>query len=105
MSYRISKQSGKTTYNLKEFTIDTYADITKINTTQLAVGSVVFVIDTSTSYMLNSKRQWIEVDLGGGNKNNPDKYHIIYDGGVVVPPLEDDNAYELIYDGGVEGGK
>ena len=105
MSFRISKQTGKTTYNLKEFTVDTYDDIKKINTTQLAIGSVVFVIDTSTSYMLNSKRQWIEVDLGGGNKNNPDKYHIIYDGGVVVPPSEDDNAYELIYDGGVEGGK
>lgn len=105
MSFRISKQTGKTTYNLKEFTVDTYDDIKKINTTQLAVGSVVFVIDTSTSYMLNSKRQWIEVDLGGGNKNNPDKYHIIYDGGVVVPQSEDNSAYELIYDGGVEGGK
>ena len=105
MSFRISKQTGKTTYNLKEFTVDTYDDIKKINTTQLAIGSVVFVIDTSTSYMLNSKRQWIEVDLGGGNKNNPDKYHIIYDGGVVIPQSEDDAAYELIYDGGVEGGE
>jgi hypothetical protein len=31
MSFRISRQTGKTTYNLKEFTVDTYDDITKIN--------------------------------------------------------------------------
>ena len=101
MSFRISRQTGKTTYNLKEFTVDTYDDITKINVSQLAVGSIVFVIDTSASYMLNSKRQWIEVDLGGGGKNNPDKYDIIYDGGVVSQPSEDDD--EVIYDGGEEG--
>jgi hypothetical protein len=53
--------------------------------------------------MLNSKRQWIEVDLGGGGKNNPDKYDIIYDGGVVSQPSEDDD--EVIYDGGEEGAK
>lgn len=105
MSYRISKQSGKTTYNLKEFTVDVESDISKINKSQLAVGSTVFVIDTSTSYMLNSKREWVEVDLGGGNKNNPDKYHIIYDGGVVEAPKEEDEIteYEVIYDGGEEG--
>lgn len=103
MSFRISKQTGRTTYNLKEFTVDVYDDISKINVSHLAVGSTVFVIDTSTSYMLNSKRQWIEVDLGGGNKNNPDKYDVIYDGGVVVPQSDDD--YELIYDGGEEGAK
>lgn len=105
MSYRISKQSGKTTYNLKEFTVDVESDRFKIDTRQLAVGSTVFVIDTSTSYMLNSKREWKEVDLGGGNKNNPDKYHIIYDGGVVKAPKEEDEIteYEVIYDGGEEG--
>lgn len=104
MSYRISKQSGKTTYNLKEFTVDVESDISKINKSQLAVGSTVFVIDTSTSYMLNSQRIWKEVDLGGGNKNNPDKYDIIYDGGVVEAPKEEEPAeYELIYDGGEEG--
>jgi hypothetical protein len=55
--------------------------------------------------MLNSKREWKEVDLGGGNKNNPDKYHIIYDGGVVEAPKEEDEIteYEVIYDGGEEG--
>jgi archaellum component FlaF (FlaF/FlaG flagellin family) len=100
MSFRISKQTGKTTYNLKEFTIDTYDDIKKINTTQLAVGSIVFVIDTSANYMLNSKKAWVEVDIGGGSKNNPDKYDIIYDGGVISATSDSDD--DIIYDGGVE---
>jgi hypothetical protein len=93
MSFRISKQTGKTTYNLKEFTVDTYDDIKKINTTQLAVGSVVFVIDTSASYMLNSKKEWKLVHLNQ-----------VYDGGGVEPPSDNDNPSNeddhIIYDGG-----
>ena len=93
MSFRISKQTGKTTYNLKEFTVDTYDDIKKINTTQLAVGSVVFVIDTSECYMLNSKKEWKLVHLNQ-----------VYDGGGVEPPSgNDDPSNEddhIIYDGG-----
>ena len=93
MSFRISRQTGKTTYNLKEFTVDTYDDIKKINTTQLAVGSVVFVIDTSECYMLNSKKEWKLVHLNQ-----------VYDGGGVEPPSDNDNSSNeddhIIYDGG-----
>lgn len=93
MSFRILKQTGKTTYNLKEFTVDTYDDIKKINTTQLAIGSTVFVIDTSECYMLNSKKEWKLVHLNQ-----------VYDGGGVEPPSgNDDPSNEddhIIYDGG-----
>jgi hypothetical protein len=49
--------------------------------------------------MLNSKGKWMSVDIGGG-KNNPDKYDIIYDGGVISTTSDSDD--DIIYDGGVE---
>ena len=92
MTYRISSQAGKVTYNLKELVADTYNDISKINVTSLAPGSTVFVIDTSECYMLNSKKEWKLVYLNQ-----------VYDGGGAEPPSGDDDPSDelhVIWDGG-----
>lgn len=110
MSFRIQSQSGRTTYNLKKFTVDTFADISKIAVRELAVGSTVFVIDTSENYMLNSQRQWIKVKLGGGTAiADPEEYQVVWDAGVVkadndedvngIPDLEEG---DVIWNGGEE---
>ena len=91
MAFRIISQAGKPVYNLKELVVDTYDDVATIRTADLAVGSTVFVIDTSKYYMLNTQKQWIKVNIANGNGNtsgdndNPDnKYEIVYDGGEVT---------------------
>ena len=82
----ITANSGKTAYGVKKIVIDTVEDLTHLNTANVSPGSVAFIIDTSTSYMLNNKKVWIKVDLGfsgsSGDGNLPD--YIIYDGGVVT---------------------
>ena len=86
MSFRILNQSGQITYNLKEFIVDTYNEITKINKHTTAPGSTCFVIDTSEYYMLNTKYEWVKVNLHG-DKTVSDiisgEVEVIYDGGVV----------------------
>ena len=47
------------------FLLDTYDEITEINTSIVAPGSTCFVIDTSEYYMLNTEDEWIKVNLYG----------------------------------------
>lgn len=97
MAFRIASQSGKKVYNLKEFVVDVFDDIEKINTRELAVGSTAFVIDTSETYMLNSKKEWIKVTVSSGGSGgivNPEEYELIWDGGSVS------NSGNTIYEGG-----
>ena len=65
MSYGILRQNGQDMYNVKEFIVDTYDEITEINTSIVAPGSTCFVIDTSEYYMLNTEDEWIKVNLYG----------------------------------------
>ena len=102
MAFRILSHAGKTTYGLKDYVVDKFDDIKTINTTDLATGSTAFVIETSEHYMLNSKKEWIKVNLGS-SKNDPDNYDIIYDGGIVSEtnkPTDESDENDIIYDGG-----
>jgi hypothetical protein len=86
MSYGILKQNGQNAYNIKEFMVDEIAGIESIELRSVAPGSTCFVIDTSEYYMLNTKKEWIKVNLYG-DKTVSDivdgKVEVIYDGGVV----------------------
>lgn len=86
MSYGILKQNGQNAYNIKEFMVDETANIESIELRSVAPGSTCFVIDTSEYYMLNTKKEWIKVNLNG-DKTVQDivdgKVEVIYDGGVV----------------------
>ena len=71
-------------YGVKHYRADSYSDIASIDITTTAMGSTVFVIDTSTYYMLNGDKRWIAVNLGntgGGGSDTPN--NIIYEGGGV----------------------
>lgn len=82
----IAANSGKTAYGIKKFFFDTVDELMQLNTANLYPGSTAFIIDSSTTYMLNSNRVWIKVDLGSGSSSGdgdlPDS--VIYDGGVIV---------------------
>lgn len=82
----IAANGGKTAYGVKKFFLDTAEDLMQLNTANLYPGSTAFIINTSTTYMLNNKKVWVKVDLGSGGSSGdgdlPD--HVIYDGGVVT---------------------
>lgn len=86
MSFRISNQNGQNAYNLREYIADTKDNLTEIKTAGLAPGSTCFIIDTSEYYMLNTKYEWVKVNLHG-DKTVQDivdgNVEVIYDGGEV----------------------
>lgn len=77
------KTSGQTTYGLKRYVLDTPDDIKELPYYGIPAGSTAFVISTSENYMMNSKGEWVKVQMssgsgsssGGGNtsggNNNP----------------------------------
>ena len=67
-------------YGVKHYRADSYVDVMQIDVSTAGMGSTVFVIDTSTYYMLNSQKQWIAVDLGNAGGGDVPSV-VIYDGG------------------------
>ena len=67
---------------MKHFILDTVADISNVNTSDLAVGSTIFVIANSAHYMLNSSKQWISVNLGSGSGGGGT--NVEYNGGDII---------------------
>lgn len=53
-------QSGHQGYGIKEYVLDTPADLDNLPITDKA-GSTAFIISTSQVYMINSKGEWKEV--------------------------------------------
>lgn len=60
MGVYMSKQSNRTDYNLREYVLDTEADVANLPKTD-APGSTAFVIETSAVYMCNTEGEWIEI--------------------------------------------
>ncbi len=78
MAYGISASSGRIGYGVNHYTVDEFDDMKKLPTSA-AAGSTAFVVSTSQKFMLNNKRQWVEITSGsegGGQQEN-----IIWDGG------------------------
>lgn len=85
MAYTAIYANGSTFNMVKKFVIDTFNDIYDIDISQLSPGSTAFDISSSKTYMLNNKKQWIEVQINsydGGTPGTPGG-DIIYDGGGV----------------------
>ena len=85
MAYTAVYSNGTTFNMVKRFVIDTFNDIYDIDISQLSPGSTAFDISSSKTYMLNNKKQWIEVQINsydGGTPGAPGG-DIIYDGGGV----------------------
>lgn len=88
----IYSNSGRNSYGIKSFIVDTDADFQNFQYKDLKAGSTVFVIETSKHYMLNNQLKWVEIhpygtgsSSGGGGGSDSD--HIIYDGGGVSDGL------------------
>lgn len=89
MAYTAIYANGSTFNMVKKFVIDTFNEIYEIDTSQLSPGSTAFDISSSKTYMLNNKKQWIEVQIGSSGGDTD------YDGG--TPGT---SGGDIIYDGG-----
>lgn len=89
MAYTAIYANGSTFNMVKKFVIDSFNEIYDIDTSQLSPGSTAFDISSSKTYMLNNKKQWIEVQIGSSGGGTD------YDGG--TPGT---SGGDIIYDGG-----
>ena len=89
MAYTAIYANGSTFNMVKKFVIDSFNEIYEIDTSQLSPGSTAFDISSSKTYMLNNKKQWIEVQIGSSGGGTE------YDGG--TPGT---SGGDIIYDGG-----
>ena len=83
--YSLISHRGIYNEAIKKYIVDSESDIPMVPTDAPA-GSECFVIDNSTTYMLNHKKQWIKVNLssgGGGNVPSEDEDEVIYEGGTI----------------------
>lgn len=82
----IISSGGRTMNGVFNYVVDDTSDVSTIDVNLCAVGSTVFVIETSKHYMLNSRKEWKSVELGsiGGSSGGAGGAEtIIYEGGVV----------------------
>ncbi len=56
----IMKTSGHVTYGLKEYVVDSEADIEYLPLDGV-MGSTAFVIETGDVYVLNGKKEWVKI--------------------------------------------
>ena len=83
MAYTAIYANGSTFNMVKKFVIDSLNEIYEIDTSQLSPGSIVLDISSSKTYMLNNKKQWIEVQVNTGadgkdGKDGADGYTPVY---------------------------
>lgn len=82
----IASNSGRVSYGVKRLILDTATELADLDTKNLYTGSTAFIIESSETYMLNSKKEWKKVNLGtnsgGGGGGTGDE--TIYEGGVEV---------------------
>lgn len=56
----IASQSGHTAYGLKDFILDTKADLDNLPI-DVPMGSTAFCIEDGSVYMINSSGEWVEI--------------------------------------------
>lgn len=60
MAYRISKINGSFAYDIVEYVVDTFDDISSLPVTA-GWGSTCIVISTSEVYIKNSLGEWVKL--------------------------------------------
>lgn len=71
MGYCVIRNNNKYIYNLVEIICDLDSDVTDIPTT-FSPGSKIFVVDSSSYYMLNASKEWkkLAATTGEGVNNS-----------------------------------
>lgn len=69
MGYCVIRNNNKYIYNLVEIICDLDSDVAGIPTT-FSPGSKVFVVDSSSYYMLNASKEWKKLETTGEGVND-----------------------------------
>lgn len=83
--FSLFSNSGKRIPYTHEFIVDSSSDIASLPT-NVKAGSMAFVINDSTYYMMNHNNTWVKINVnsgGGGNDTPSEDDEIRYDGGGV----------------------
>lgn len=93
----IKRNGNKIAYGIKHYTFDTEADLLSNKFITIQPGSTAFIVDTSTTFILNEAYQWIKIKSSnnnsnngntspddGGNDNEDENDDVIWDGGDIV---------------------
>ena len=89
----LQKKGDRYNVNYSEFICDTLADRNEIDVNTIAPSSIAKVLDDNgeaTTYMLNTKKEWVKVNLSSGS-------------GEGVPGLDGKSAYEYAVEQGYTG--
>ena len=83
--FTIRANGDRTSYGVKHYTLDTIDDLKQLEKKDITSGSTIFIINSSKYYMLNSKKQWVEIfpynnSSNGGSGPAPGES---YDGGSI----------------------
>lgn len=101
----VRANSRRIAYGVKQYTVDEEADLEKIVLSTTSPGSIAFVLETSTKYVLNNKREWIKIkssSSGNGSGGGSSGGDGDYDGGSIdgTDPNGSINDENSEYDGG-----
>ena len=91
--FTIGANGEKIAYGIKHYNLDTPDDLEGLSKTG-KMGTTCFVISTSKYYMLNSKKNWVEINPygsssggggggGSGGGDEPSPEDVVYEGGVL----------------------
>lgn len=93
--YTILSNSGRRVYGVKQYMIETLADIDAIPLlSTVAPGSTVLVTSSKQKYILTKERVWMPMESGGPSETE----EIIYEGGDIEN--DPDIEYDIYYEGG-----
>lgn len=109
--FTIARNSNKVAYGIKHFVIDTEQDLKEIPLGTVYPGSTAIILESSARYMLNNKREWVQLSSSSGGSGNgsggsdnpyPDNPGVSLDGGWVTEDgiIDGEDADEIILDGG-----
>lgn len=103
----VRANSRRIAYGVKQYTVDEEADLEKIILSTASPGSIAFVLETSTKYVLNNKKEWVKVKSsssgsGNGGSGGSSGGDGDYDGGSIDGTDPDDpiDKEDPEYDGG-----
>jgi hypothetical protein len=95
----IGSNGQKIAYGIKHYNLDNETDLLNLPTKKEMMGCTCFVIETSKYYMLNSRRQWIEITPFG---------KVVNEGGMADVDMDQDGipdsidpSVDIIYEGGI----
>jgi hypothetical protein len=83
--FNIYSNSNKISYGIKKYIVDTIKEISNLPA-NIIPGSSAFIIEDSSTYILNNQKQWIKIKSASSEDEPTSK---VLDGGVITIPIEE----------------